>query len=424
MINRTIFAIILCLGITACVGVDISPTATEQPLSIPTRIYNSRDLKVAYIGNGDVSVWSETNTVALTSTKDIAEVRISQDGQWVAYLQGGQLWLDHSDDNVNNRTSPDYPKLLVSHDFLFNLTTPNPIGGDAKIVRFDFAPNNRDLYFAAFVGGDNGGLDLFRIKIGMFLPVRIVNPGLGGNYFISPDSRCLTISRPNQLDVWCENDREPRRIYEFANECGFGAHDGPDVEWTGDSKGFFVVVPVCDDGILHGRQRLEYVPLNGNVPQTQVEFIGWTYDHVDIAPDGHRLASLVDYGDLKSLHIVEIGGVDNVYISHPRDDIAFWGWTPDSRHFVMWLMNSNLSENFTGPFYSIQETMPIPLLSEDLVASKRIYKTSKVQWLNNDNILFIRNGLWREELGGSMTGIETRPDVIVTSYDFAPKPLP
>jgi hypothetical protein len=422
VINKIVLVLLLFTVITACVAVDIPPTATEQPLSTPTPGFNLANLKVVYISNGNLWVWSDNRKIRLMANGGVADVRISQDGQWVAYLWEDQLWLDHSDNDVNSRKYPDYPKLLVSTEFLFSLTTPS--SGDAKIVRFDFARNSEDIYFTAFVGGDNGGLDLFRIKTAMLLPVRIVGPGLGGNYFISPDSRCLTISRPNQLDVWCQNDREPRRIYEFANECGFGAHDGPDIEWTGNSRGFYVVVPVCDDGVLHGHQRLEYVPLDGNSPQTQVEFIGWTYDHVDIAPDGRRLASLVDYGDLKSLHIVEATGNDSIYISHPRDDISFWGWTPDSGHFVMWLMKSNLYENFTGPFYSVQDTMPVPLLSEDLIVSQRISEVSNVQWVSNDTFLFIRNGLWRETLTGSMTGIEITPGTNITSYDFAPKPLP
>ncbi|HTX89997.1 MAG TPA: hypothetical protein VMC09_02175 [Anaerolineales bacterium] len=414
MKTRMLVGVFLFSLMTACGGIDGSPTSTPTPMPIPTNTPQPttppRALEVVYVRDGNIWLWVEgAGNSALTTVGGVSEVRISEDGVWIAYLQNDQLWLTRPDIAPSPNPS-EYPKLLVS--------------AESRIVQFDFDPQSKNIYFTAFINGVAGGLDLFRIRVDLPLPVRVVGPGLGGNYHISPDGQCLAITRPNQLDLWCQPDPQPRRVFEFAYECGFGVQTGPDIRWTAASDGFYVVAPVCDDNTLHGRERLYFVPRNGTAPQVKAEFVGWTYDPVFIAPDGTHLASLIDYGDLKSLHIIGVNGSDATYISLPSDDITFRGWATDSRHFIVWLKQSMLYNSFTGPLIASLDEMPVPLLTEDLDTTLPGPTISDVNWVSDSRFLFLRDGLWIETLKSTMVPIDATPGARIASYDFSPKPGP
>ena len=169
---------------------------------------------------------------------------------------------------------------------------PASLAGSAGwIARFDFSPDNETIYFTVSVSEDFSDLDLFKIDLRTQLPVCFIGRGLGGNYAISPNGACLTISRPYQLDVYCSGDEKPQRIFDFGNECGFGAHAGPDVHWKSDSSGFYVVTPKCNGNVLSGRLILQEVEL-AKVPLIAAstfkpglyDFIDSPEDYVDFGP--------------------------------------------------------------------------------------------------------------------------------------------
>ncbi len=400
---------------TACDTLTATPPmATPIPATSTATIQICPVLTVAYIRDSTVWLWRQGIPAAPFSAPGGAlRVKISQDCKWVAYLQNGQLWIGPTDRST-------VPYLLVDENYLFSLTTPSK--GDARIVEFDFAPSSQTIFFMASISGDNGGMDLFRIDFATRLPVRFISPGLGGNYKISPDSDCLTLSRPNQLDLYCFKVHQIRNIFTFPNECGFGVHAGPEVQWKSDSSGFYVVVPDCDGNSLHGWQRLMFVPRVGGDPQQMVQYIGWIFEKNYIAPDGSCVAHIVDTGDLYDLHLACTSDQsDSIYVSFPREDLAFSSWVPDSTHFVF-SMNGNAVQNgsIIEPLYATIGQQPIPLLSEQRANMMRTPPTD-IRWVNNNSFIFISNGLFMEQLNNTMVPIDNQTTYI-QDYDFAPKP--
>jgi hypothetical protein len=418
-LNKKAFLIMLvCLALTSACDTlaDPPPTVTPIPVISTPTVPVCSVLTVAYIRENTVWLWRQGAIAApLSAAGGATRVKISQDCKWVAFIQGGQLYIAPTD-----RSSG--PTVLVDKRYLFSLTTPS--SGDAQIVEFDFAPNSQTIYFMASISGDNGGMDLFKIDFATWLPVRFIGPGMGGSYKISPDSNCLTLSRPNQLDLYCFDVHQLRNIFTFPNECGFGVHTGPDVQWKPDSSGFFVVVPDCDDNSLHGWQRLMFVPRVGGDPQQMVPFIGWIYEKAYIAPDGSCVAHIVDTGDLDDLHLACTSDQsDSIYVSFPREDIAFDSWVPDSRHFVFSMDdNDTMGGGVIKPLYGEFNFQPVPLLSEQRTNNFPNHAPpTEIRWVNKDTFIFISNGLWAEQFNGNMIPIDTQASYI-QDYDYSPKP--
>lgn len=395
-----------------------APTATSIGCNALTVVYAREDANAVGNGNagenGTVYLWKEGGSAEqLSSAGGVSKVRISLNCRWVAYLQNNELMLAPTDRNTA-------PKPLVTNFFLDSLAM-----GGGRIVRFDFSPDSQAIYFTTYIDGDNGGLDLFKIDMNVQMPVRFVGPGLGGNYTISPDSKCLTISRPNQLDVYCDGYRQPQRVFDLADECGFGADEGPDVQWKGDSSGFYVVTPKCDNNTLYGHLILWDVSLAAMAankpPQNRAEFVGWTYDMVVIAPNGNCLAHMMDNGDLRDLHLVCTDNSDVIYASYPKDAFEFQNWSPDSKYFVF-LMNPDSKRNgsIASPYYADRIEMPKPLLSEQSSGINWMAApVTRISWVGSNRILFISKGLWVETLGGAISPIDNNASSLFDDYAFA-----
>jgi hypothetical protein len=416
---RFFFALV-CLSLTTACGpfVDFSPTNTpEQPTAITSPSSPScKGLIVAYIKNNTVYLWRENGTLQQWSPAgEVTSVRISRDCQWVAYVKNNELYRSHVDMLD--------PTLLVSKDYLASLTRTS--SGEVRIVQIEFTPNSQNIFFTASISGDNGGLDLFKINFQTDLPERYVEPGLGGKFYPSPDSKCLVISRMNQMDLMCDRMRQPRNVITQTNECGFGAHAGPDVEWNSTSTGFSTVAPNCDGNFLHGSGRLLYVPqVEGNAIETVVDFIGWKYDKADISPDGNCVAHLVANGDLMDLRLACKDHTDSTFISYPIDKIDFLSWNPDSTHFIFWMNDNNSpTHSAINPLYSDISNHPIPIFSQqDMDSMALVAMPTKMRWISNDRFIFISNGLRIGTIQGRLVSIENDPSSYILDYDFSPKP--
>ena len=406
----------------------IQATATAVPPAC-------HELQVVYIKNSTVWLWSENGSIVqLGSAGKVTQVKISPDCQWVAYLQDDQLLLTGIK-TVN-------PEVVVPKTYLDALAR---MGG--RILQFDFSPDSQTIYFLVAYSEDYSGLDLFKIEMTTKMPVRLIGPGLGGNYTVSPDSKCMTIVRANQLDLYCKGDSQSSRVLEFPNDCSIGAHTGLDIQWAKDSSGFFVVTPQCNDNSENGHLVFQQVPLAriadiaaGTYQPVVYEFLGKPSDRVDIAPDGKCLIHQEDTPDLRNLHVVCLTEStahfsDNIYVSYPKDKLDFFGWSPDSQYFVI-SMPAIGGSSGSKVYYADPANMVQPLLSEQVQANvEPNIQATDIRWVNKDLFLFIYNntGLCKEPFQKSgqvtpMTQIDNGPidrdPGGYYEYDFAPPPQP
>ena len=399
--NNKVFliALVLLAFTTACDALgDLPPTAVPDQSTATSVPKVCHELQVVYVKAGSTWLWLDNGADAqLGSPGGVSQAKISADCQWVAYLQSGQLMLT----GINPVTPQG---AVVPTAYLDSLA-----GKGGRILQFDFSPDSQSIYFIVAYSGDYSGLDLFKIEMNTKMPVRLIGPGLGGNYTISPDSRCMTIARSSQLDVYCKGDSQSQRVLAFANECSIGAHSGLDVQWAADSSGFYVVTPQCDGGSDNGHLIFQQVSLAkiadiaaGMYQPVVYNFVGKPSDPVDIAPDGKCLIHLEDTPDLRNMHVVcrtetEAHFSDTIYISYPKDKLEFFGWSPDSKYFVMGMPSLN-SATGIKVYYADPGSMAKPLLHEQVSenAGASIQATD-IRWVNKDLFLFIyNNGLFKE----------------------------
>ena len=403
-----LFAFVLVLVTTACVDAsDTSSSSLSAHVTPITTPASPQMLRMAYVKGGNVWLWVENGSgYPLTTTGGVTQVKISDSGEWVAYKQNGELWLVNTSGNPTSQ-------LIVSNAYLAGL---NPQGdGAGQIDGYGFTRNNQSIYLTISGNGNNGRLDLFKIDLDTKMPVRMIGPGRGGTYIISPDGECLAIYYPSLQDLFCKGDIQPRHVFEFAYECEFGAHAVPDIHWSADSSGFYTVTPICDNNILHYRQRLQYVPRSGGNPQIRFEFVGWIFDQADISPNGDCLAHLVDNGDMQDLRIGCSDRVEEIYATYPKDRIGFIGWAPDSVHFVFWKSEDDkVTEAMGRPLYADLTHMPVPLLSD-------ISQAYDITWVDSSRFLFFSNGLYVGWTDGKKSQIDNGLSRS-TIYDFSPKP--
>jgi len=429
-IRKLFIAMILVVFATACDSLaDAAPSnQTDQATAMPTAIpcpaltvaylQDNSGQSLLYLKNGD------GNARPIGTPGSITQVKVSPNCQWVAYLQNNELLL-------YDTRSTDVPKTVISSDYLASLT-----GGSAKIVQFDFSPKNQAIYALVSVSQEFGDQDLFKIDLSTQLPVRPIGPGLGGKYTFSPDGACLTITRPNQLDLYCEGDEQPQRVFDFADGCAFGIRGSPQVQWKGDSSGFYLVAPKCDGNVFSGRLVYENVDREkvpeiaaGTYSPAKFDFAGSPNDVVNISPDGNCVAHQVDNHDLRDLHVICGPNSDHVYASSPVNQLDFKCWSPDSSHFLITMPPANAPAGSKSTYFYAKEGDPPHLLinAPALPAYTPNNEISGIRWIKAGLFLFLYNGgLWEGQV--SNDGLPTVTNQIIAGpikdsiYDFSAPP--
>jgi hypothetical protein len=436
-LNKKVLLIMLILFAftSACDALADNPATAIPTSATPTSSPPvCQQLQVVYIKAGTAFLWPDNGSGGQIGTPgQVTQVKISPGCQWVAYLQkDGQLFLK----GIN----PIIPiALVVSKDYLDALANE---GG--QILQFEFSPDGQTLYFLVAYGEDYSGLDLFKVEMSTKVPVRLIGPGLGGNYTISPDSSCITIARATELDLYCKGDSQSQRIFGFSNECSIGTHIGLDVQWAKDSKSFSVVTPECYGGSDNDHLVFQQVPLArigdivaGTYVPAVYNFPGKPSDLVDIAPDGNCLIHQEDNLDLRNLHVVckavsATHFTDNAYISYPKNELEFFGWSPDAQFFVIGMPFTNPTNNAPGQkvYFTSPTGMAQPLLSEQVSATADTsVRVKDIRWVTNNLFLFTYNdGLYEEQFqkGGQVTpmskidgGPIDHDTAVNYEYDFA-----
>jgi hypothetical protein len=98
---------------------------------------------------------------------------------------------------------------------------------------------------------------------------------------------------------------------------------------------------------------------------------------------------------------------DSIYVSYPKNELEFSGWSPDSQYFVI-SMPSNYNSG-SKVFFADPGSAAQPLLSEQIAENADTSNQAKdIRWVNNDLFLFIyKDGLCKEpfQKSGQVTGM-------------------
>jgi putative hemolysin len=344
-------------GTPATPGPSVAPTAVSpSPASKPSA------LRVAYSKGNGVALWSEGQAPRLLAdANNVEQVRISDDGQVVAYIArsapGGYELFAVNADGTNQRR-------LVGQDYLQNIQAPD------RAVSFDFAPASHTLYFVT------DQYDLHRVNADNGAPASIFGAGQGGFFSFSPDGQWITLYHPNELALAHLDGSEARVVFQYPEDFQYILM-GPEIVWKGDSSGFYLASASGPQGSSNNMS-VWFIPLAGE-PVKQMSYTG-PYG-AELSPDGRSVVYVYFQHEPVDVHVVTANGEDVTFGSYANANIAFMGWAPDSKHF---LLNLSQDGRLALPYLCALGEQPIKLTDAD--------DALPIVWVDAQRVLFAERG--------------------------------
>ncbi len=344
----------------AASAVPAYPLPTAEPAASTAPMPKPSALRVAYATAGFIMLWSDgAASRQLTAAGNVEQVRISDDGQSVAYLGQNSSGIYElaavNADGTGQRT-------LVGHDYL---NTIQPAG---NIVSFDFAPASHTLYFVT------DQYDLHRVNAADGAPAPIFGAGQGGFFSFSPDGQWMTLYHPNELTLAHIDGTGPRVVFQYPEDFRY-TMTGPEIIWKPDSSGFNLASASGPQG-SPDNMTVWFIPVAGE-PAKQMSYTG-PYG-ANLSPDGQSVVFLDYQREPVEVHVINADGKDTLYGSYANVD--FMGWAPDSQHF---LLNLSQDQRLKAPFLCAVGELAAQLTDAD--------DALPVDWIDAGQVLFASHG--------------------------------
>jgi Tol biopolymer transport system component len=396
------------------------PTA---PVYIPPRA-----LQVAYIKGGNVYIWTEgENSVGLTNTGDAIRVRISDDGQMIAYERRDPNNYFTSELWAVNTSGPTNARVLVSQAEMDTLKAASPYNNapGMSIDLLAWRPKTHELYYSTvpiFEGpGYAPGKDVRMINLDTMEKRTIFDYGQGGRFNFSPDGGQIALSNPDHISLANADGSNLRtNLLTFPLVSTYSEYQyHPHPVWAADSGSLRVTIPPEDTlaepipptGLWH-------IPTDGSPAVLLGSFsaIPFAWPDNAISPNLDRVVYAKSIGEpsanQRELHIANVDGSgDYIFITGGSANIT--SWTPDGTRFIFLLDNGSDYSMYLGT-----------LATGDVSLIATIASTvQQMRWVDNSRFLFFHQyGGDRElrisHLGGTNHAfIDTIADPIV-DYDF------
>ncbi|MCP4537881.1 MAG: hypothetical protein GY832_12120 [Chloroflexi bacterium] len=414
--------------------------ATPVPVDIPTPIPAVTKLHVAFVqdtehGN-NVLLWTEGDEQAVPLTKDggVSGVRISDDGEIVAFRRGGSLWMVTSDGADNGH--PAEERELVSAEDIATMQVREPFDFEVVLNHYEWIPGTHILAFNTRLQMQIGRLlnnDLHLVNADTLEYTALLPPDKGGEFYPSPDGRQIAVVTPGAISLVRIDGSDRREVFTYTpiitySEVSYYARP----VWAADSGSLRVAIPPADPqvqplpptSVWHIRTDGMSASLVGNVDSDM---------EATMLSPGLRYAAYLDGGrtthtanpissllitDLDNRETITYYPIDSGETTTERPAVtSFYGWSPDSQHFAF--------RTYRGS--EIPSQALVGQLGGDTVP---IYDDAEIimtlRWVDANRYLFLANNprgwaVMLGEIGGpvkSVTGIvDSSPD-----YDFASPP--
>jgi hypothetical protein len=349
---------------------------TPEPVIPPSSVSGTAVLRVAYFGGGRIKLWDEgKGSRGLAEANNVEQIRISDDGQVIAYLGlnalGGYGIYAINADGTNQHAlvGPGYLNTQVAE----------------RAVQIDFAPSSHTLYFVT------EQYDLHRVNADSGSPTLIFGAGEGGFFSFSPDGQWVTLYHPNELVLARLDGSEAHSVFQYPEDFRYTMM-GPEVVWASDSHGFSIVSASAPQNSPNN-MAVWFVPLAG-APVKEMSYTG-PYGAY-LSPDGRTVVYLYYQHTPVDVHVVAADGRDTTLGSYTNVD--FLGWAPDSEHFLL-----NLSQD-------LRLVVPyICALGEEPVEFTDTDDALPVVWIDAQRALFASHGraLYLEHTGAPSILLDT-----------------
>jgi dipeptidyl aminopeptidase/acylaminoacyl peptidase len=400
-----------------------APSSTPEPTATPspTAPAPARDsglsalerpvLQIAFVKAGNVWLWSEGQDArALTSIGDVSDVKISDDGQIVAFVRGLELWAVNSDGS-DVRT-------LVSVEDIDALAEP----GDPELRLYSFAwvPGKHVVAFNTRAHIEIGLVlrdDLCAVDADTLEKAVLRPRGQGGQFTYAPDGSQVALVRSGTITLVDADGGNPREVFTYTppvtySEVRFYAQP----VWAADSRSLRVAIPPADMFAEPSQLTTVWqVYVDGRSARLLASLDAMSFDQNAFSPDLESIAYLAlpadtspgsGAGDLLITHLTEGGTV-----THHRGVGQFYGWAPDAQHFAF-LVRGQYPQAWIGaPGYD-----PVPVHADPAIAA------IGVNWIDTNRYLYTTaspesRSLFVGEIDGASTGI-VAVDGRSLPYDF------
>jgi hypothetical protein len=330
----------LALPQATTIGTEILPTET------PTLPAEPPILRVVYIKNLNAYIWTQASgSVQLTSTNDVRDVKISMDGQVVAFTRNPASFIEEIwAVNIDGSSL----RLLVSSTELVATYSGSPadMPSGIGVYQFGWQPGTHNLYYNTrplFEGPGYGSFDdLFMVSSDSLAKAVIFPAHSGGKFYFSPNGFLMAIVTPTGINL--------------ANADGSNLHSGlltypavmtysensyyPRPVWALDSSGLRVVIPPGDPlASPLPPSNLWFLPADGSAATAvgSIQAVPFIWPDNAISPDLTRIGYVSPIGipsaNLRDLHIANADtSSDMVFLGSEQS--SFEGWLPNSNQFL------------------------------------------------------------------------------------------
>ncbi len=225
----------------------VTPVPTPLPAVevISSPIPGPTTLRVAFVKESNVWLWTgvgDGKVTALTSMGRIDDLRISDDGEIVAFVRAGELWMV-STDGASERP-------LVSAADFKAMEPRVPFDQPVVLHRFDWIPGTHVLAFSTRLDAEIGLIlndDLRLVDADTSKWSILLAPGEGGEFYPSPDGRQIAVATAGTIDLVDVDGGNRREALTYTppalrSEAQYYARPA----WAADASSLRVVVPPPD----------------------------------------------------------------------------------------------------------------------------------------------------------------------------------
>ena len=408
-------------GVPDITVVEPSPASSEDPTSAPATIPATseaegvptasvaQELRIAYTDDGNLWVVEKgQGPIQLTDTGGISDVRLSDDGEWIAYVvrdpdqDTADLHSVRFDGNIH--------LVLLEADGFDALY---PLDGfiHTTLSSMDFLPESHTLLIntrGVFEGpglAKNDDLLSINVETGQFTPLLL--RGDGGDFTASPAGDQIALTRPDSLSFVESNGANLRPdVLSFSSVITYSEYFFyPLPVWSDNS----VILPVPQQDPFFAEEAGTIWNVNGEaqiLAQPDGDLFGPQREFPIVSPDGSSVAYFKATEEGGQQHLV-IQRLDNgEQVIYDTGPIQWKGWGPDSNRMVY--------TKGTGFDLYLGElgAPPSPLAPG-----------TGLRWINANEYLYVAGdpGGWTlmlADLGGGATPLAMLSGTFVT-YDFA-----
>jgi len=320
-----------------------TPEPTSTPMPVPA------ELRVAFVKDANVWLWSEVQTEAMPLTEggDVGGVRISDDGEIAAFTRGDELWMVRSDgaDERPLVTEAGFAAMEPRESFEFEVV----------LHRFDWVPGTHVLAFNTRLRTQIGlalNDDLRLVDADTLAQTVLLPPSEGGEFYYSPNGRQVAVVTPGSISLLSADGSDRRDVFTYTpvrTYSEFQYYAQP--VWAADSSAVRVAIPPVDPvaqppastGVWH-------IPTDGTPAGLISSITAAPGSQFAFSPDLSHVAYLASPegappGDQGILLVTDLTTDEAVQIYPEVYDV--YGWAPDGRR-VAFLTASEHSRAWIG----------------------------------------------------------------------------